>query len=574
MSKNETPFAPGDRVLAYLRDSGHEKQELSINQQERAVRDFCIESGLVLAEIYKDEARQGSNDTRREKLQEMMNELRHGLEVAGVVVWSNSRFARNSIHAQFYRSEIRKLGYKFHSLTDKVLDGPEAIIFEALIDYKNEQFLVDLSIDVKRGLRDLVKNHGCVPGAAPTGFRREPVLIGTHRDGKPRTAHRWIFDEAVIERVKQAFEMRAAGSSLGEINTATRLFSSVNSYRTFFCNKIYIGILEFGDDLVVEDYCAPIVDQGTWQRVQTLQNHFRRRKHMTGDSPLHPRRVSSQYLLTGLANCGRCGSPLFGRAHIQKSGKTTTSYYCSQAYNQRNCTKQRIPGQFVEEQIIQVVAEKLQSKEYLISAAKELQELISEQSSITKLQRNEKSKELGEARRQITNISNAIADGGHSRSMLDKLQNLEKLELELINDLAQLNTQRQPSEIPILTVDDLANKAEEFKMLMANNTIEISRQRQMLRNFVQRVDIDRDGRRLFGIISVFFPPNSDDIPHEVFPPSKPTRGEAFGKTVRMSASTSGPPLQKTPALQAFFCLIKLITNLRFYLTIYCLARVQ
>jgi DNA invertase Pin-like site-specific DNA recombinase len=46
---------------AYLRDSGGEEQELSIEQQEKEIRAWCLEKGYILTAIFKDEARPGSS---------------------------------------------------------------------------------------------------------------------------------------------------------------------------------------------------------------------------------------------------------------------------------------------------------------------------------------------------------------------------------------------------------------------------------------------------------------------------------------------------------------------------------
>jgi DNA invertase Pin-like site-specific DNA recombinase len=81
----ENPFSPDDQVVAYLRDSGHEKQELSVGQQEQSIREFCVQHGLVLQRTYIDAERQGSSDTKRDALAEMMYDLRHELNVAGVI---------------------------------------------------------------------------------------------------------------------------------------------------------------------------------------------------------------------------------------------------------------------------------------------------------------------------------------------------------------------------------------------------------------------------------------------------------------------------------------------------------
>ena len=53
-----------------------------------------------------------------------------------------------------------------HSMTDDVPDGEFALVVEALIDWKNERYLKDLSRDVKQGLHDLAE-QGFAPGGSP-----------------------------------------------------------------------------------------------------------------------------------------------------------------------------------------------------------------------------------------------------------------------------------------------------------------------------------------------------------------------------------------------------------------------
>ena len=533
--KSDNPFSPGDRVIAYLRDSGHEKQELSVDQQEKEIRSYCLENDLVFQRPYIDEARKGSSDEKREQLSEMMNDLRHGLKVAGVIVWSNSRFARNSLHAQFYRAEIRKLGYVFHSLTGKTIDGPEAIIFEALDDYKNERFLADLSLDVKRGLKNLVLTYGCVPGSPPTGFLREKIIIGEHRDGKQRSAHKWVPDPLFAPRVRQAFEMRVARASLSEINEKTRLFNSVNSYRTFFCNKIYLGTLVFGDDLVVEKYCEPMVDQATWDAVQRVQNDYTRHRNVNSDSPQHPRRINSNYLLSGLVHCGRCGSPLFGRSHPQKNGSKSISYFCTRAYNKRDCTKQRIPGLALESAILRALKESYLRPEYIEAVEVGLRAKNAARFDEYKQLRSQASAELGEVRRQISNLSNAIAESGHSRALLTRLSDLELQENELLNRQAALETET-PREIPEADPKQIVRLVELLDTAFPK--AEIQQQRQILRMLVKSITSDRDGRRLFGSITVYYPPG-DALPSEANPPTGQVAGGGMNN-VRISRDPSGP----------------------------------
>ena len=231
---------------AYLRDSGGEEQELSIEQQEKEIRAWCIEKGFTLTTIFKDEARPGSSVVTRQAFQAMMHHFRSDTcKEQGIIIWKFSRFARDIDDAQFYKADLRRRGFQIVSMKDQVPDGLDGRFFEAAIDWMNARFLEDLSSDVKRGLRHLVEEYGAVPGTPPRGLKRQPITIGTHRDGKPHIVHKWIPDPEYWQRCRLAWEMRSAGATYKEIHQATRLYGSKNSYATFFRNRIYLGELIF-----------------------------------------------------------------------------------------------------------------------------------------------------------------------------------------------------------------------------------------------------------------------------------------------------------------------------------------
>ena len=146
--------------------------------------------------------------------------------------------------------------------------------------------------------------------------------------------------------------MRAAGASLNEIHKATALYNSLNSYTTFFSNRLYIGTLEFGD-LVIENYCDPIIDRETWDAVQRrVQAHAAHRDLMDPGSRSHPRRAGSRYLLSGLAYCARCGSPLYGL-----TAPRYDRYACTRSHRRRDCDLRPIPRLVLEDAVINTLRE-------------------------------------------------------------------------------------------------------------------------------------------------------------------------------------------------------------------------
>jgi len=48
MTSSNLPFSPGDQVVAYLRDSGGQNQELSTDQQEQELSKWAVENNLII----------------------------------------------------------------------------------------------------------------------------------------------------------------------------------------------------------------------------------------------------------------------------------------------------------------------------------------------------------------------------------------------------------------------------------------------------------------------------------------------------------------------------------------------
>ncbi|HKI53563.1 MAG TPA: recombinase family protein, partial [Anaerolineales bacterium] len=258
---------PGSTVWAYLRDSGGDQQDRSINRQLEAIEAYCKSHKLKLIHIFKDEAKSGTSTAGRDDFTRMNKLVNAGENLPqGLLLWNYARFSRDLDDSQFYKSNIRRAGIVIHSLTDPVPEGPYARFVETLIDISNEERSRQTSIDAKDGLRSIVQ-QGAVPGTPPRGFKRKPIVTINPRTGEQRTNHKWVWDKKLAPKVRKAFKMRAAGATLREIHKATRLYGAINSYKTFFSNPIYIGILEFGD-LVIKDYCKPMVDMATWNIVQ------------------------------------------------------------------------------------------------------------------------------------------------------------------------------------------------------------------------------------------------------------------------------------------------------------------
>lgn len=500
------PFYPGAVIVVYLRDSGHEKQELSIPQQEKEVLKWALENDLTILRIYKD-SRTATEADRRLGFQELIHDLRNGLQVAGLLIWKFSRFARNIDDAQFFKADLRRRGYEIHSLKDNIPSGPEGRLFESALDWANQRHIEDMREDIRRALHQNAELYGAVPGTPPKGLKREPLTISHHRDGKPRIVSRWVPDPDLIPRIRQAFDLKLSGATGHQILAETRLFTSITSLKTFFVNKIYIGILEYAD-LVIENYCEPLVDPKIFAAVQELI------KNETGNTTTvlsHPRRKAppDEYLLSGLLYCAYCSAPL-NINHTRRGGKIVwTGYTCGNVKRNGTCHAPSLPRQALEDAVLEKIQTTILDPDILTAIQTTAARRTANHQAETQTALTTTKAELAETRRQLTNITNAIKATGHSTTLLKSLAELEKQETTIEQTIIEL-TEKQSRLPPQLDPTRLNETTQRIKnQLQSGNQALI---RRTLQGLIARITVERDGDKILGRIAFYHPAQKKSTP--------------------------------------------------------------
>lgn len=532
---------PGSIVDTYLRDSGGEKQDRSVARQLEAIQQYCAQHKLQLRHVYKDVAKSGGSTAGRDAFDRMISSTRNETDRPhGILLWNYARFARDLDDSTYYKALLRsKRGIIIHSLTDPIPEGPYGRFVEILIDISNEEKRRQTSIDSKDGIRSIVA-QGAVPGVPPRGIKRIPIITINPRTGEERKNHRWVPDPKFKARIYKAFAMRARGASLWEIQQATHLFSSINSYATFWRNKIYMGTLEYGG-MVFENYCEAIVPPQVWEKVQIVQAKFAQKAHVKSGDASHPRRLASNFLLSGIARCARCGAPLYGHTSHQKQF-TYQSYFCTLAYRKRGeCVKSRIPRPAFEQAVINTLTEAILKKEYLEEMHSLLVHRQSDLRAQTEEKIREKNVELGEIKRQLTNLGESLSKRPSSETLLTQLDSLELQKRDIESQIQDLKNATDDGIIEA----QLAIKTEAFDRRL-NKIIEILKgkdeqaKKSLLRGLIPYVDVEREDDVLRGTI-YFFLPIDDDLPPEETPPDPGGDGPDYVPKVR---KPSGPPIRR------------------------------
>jgi site-specific DNA recombinase len=489
--KNNSPFPPSAQIVAYLRDSGGDDQDLSVPQQEAALRAWCAENDLTLSRIFADIAAPGSTIVGRDAFQSMMHYFRAPhCPASGLVVWKFSRFARSQDDAQLYKAELRKLGFIIHSITDNIPDGIDGRLFEAAVDWMNEKFLQSMSEDVKRGLAHIVQTLGAIPGRPPTGFLRQAVDAGRRRDGSPHILHRWAPDPAQIDTIRLAYTMRARRATLQQVHAATRLCGSLNSYTTFFRNPLYRGELHYAD-LVIPNYCDPIVDEATWHAAQSIPQ------------PTHPRRAHSQYLLSGLVYCAQCGSPMNGHTiHIKKHSEPYDYYRCARSHRRRDCQALPIQRQALETLVLAHLTTDVLSPDMIANHQAGINLQQEEDAAQATAERTELNKRQAQLTKRIANVVNTLADVGSSPALIAKLKAMETEQSQIQSSLAELSRPQTIHSPSPAQIGAAAARIQQF----IDDPEHQNDLRSIFHALINKITVERKDRVIRGLLTYYHPP--------------------------------------------------------------------
>ena len=477
----------GSHVWVYLRHSPGDGQ--TIDSQVQAMQEWAALNGWVIDRMFIDEAAKGGNDDRQQ-FQEMIA-LAHQKPqfVAGILVWDFGRFARNVLDAQFHKAELRRLGYVIVSKIDDVPNSDIGPLVEAFIDWKNERFIKDLSLNVKRGLSFVVGQGYWPTGPVPLGYRVELVEMGRRPAGGMRYGKRVVKNEATQERVALAWKMKLEqNASLVDIYHATHLYHFPNNYGVMFDNLLYAGIFEFQGiryPLGWEQgarFCEPYVSLEQFEQVQRLRAQ---RQIAT----IAPRSLSSPYLLSGMLQCGVCEQQ--GQKVNLAGGKVSRyRYYRCQhkaSFRADSCNLPLLLTSRVDEAVLTLVRDVLLTPDFVRSEIERANAILSQQGDAIERQLRDARRALQARQRDVEHIVQLIQRKGVTAILevrYDEANTAWNVAQTQVTMLEQMLTRGSVAS-PGLSLSEAYAILHE--VLTIFDTGVVQKQRDVLKGFIDRI---------------------------------------------------------------------------------------
>jgi len=332
------------RVVLYARVSSEKQAEkdLSIAAQLKALRKYAVEHGWEVYKEFVDEA-ESARSANRPAFKEMVALAKQKHKFFDtILVWKLSRFARNREDSIIYKSLLRKCGVSVISINEQVDETPAGKLLEGMIEVIDEFYSINLAQDTIRGMKENAGRGYHNGGTIPIGYKAKKIMDG------PNEKTRLEPDEAFAPIIRRIFQMCVSGMGAKEIvmtlngedlRTSKGKRWNKNNVYYILKNEVYTGTLVWNHQsksqgrprakdprevIRIENNHPALIDRETFEKAQTL---------LRARSPeiIHPRAVHSDYLLSGLLYCGKCGSRMLGCA--AKSSRFF--YYACQNYCKR-----------------------------------------------------------------------------------------------------------------------------------------------------------------------------------------------------------------------------------------------
>ena len=496
------------RVAPYARVSTDSEEQLSSYKSQVMYYEDLVNSrkDWILVDIYADEAITGTQVTKREDFQRMINDCMDG-KIDMVITKSISRFARNTLDTLKYVRMLKERNiavfFEEENINTMTMDGELLLV---ILSSVAQQEVENISANVKKGLKMKMKRGELVGFASCLGYDYDIIDKSISINEAEAEIVRYIFERytegagayvIAKELTKLGYKTKYGNSQwhdtgvLGIIKNE-KYKGDVLQGKTFTVDPISKRRLDNHgeeDQFYVKDHHEPIISEEVFDKAQAILSK-RGAKHR-GVQNGKREKYSRKYAFSSMLECAFCGSNLSRRNWHSGTKNKKVIWQCVTATKKG---KKYCPlCKAIEEKIIEDAF--VESYKLLCyNNSDVLDELLKRMESV--LSGNDFQKRLTKIENEIQAIEqkrNRLIDM-RLEEIIDKAT-YEMKYGEIESTLAELSSEKEQLEKSSKEEIDLEKRIEHFKKVLEKNEVLTEFDRCVFESIVDKVivgEIDED----------------------------------------------------------------------------------
>ena len=356
------------RVAPYARVSTDSDEQLnSYKSQVMYYTDLVKKrKNWVLVDIYADEAITGTQVTKRENFQRMINDCMDG-KIDMIITKSISRFARNTLDTLKYVRMLKERNiavfFEDENINTLTMDGELLLV---ILSSVAQQEVENISANVKKGLKMKMKRGELVGFQSCLGYDYNHNDKGISINEAEADIVRYIFNRYIdgAGAYVIAKELTSLGYKTKNGNTEwhdtavlgiiknEKYKGDVLQVKTFTVDPISKRRLDnYGeeDQFYIKNHHEPIISEEIFEKAQAILD--RRGKNRRGVEKGKREKYSRQYAFSSKLECAFCGSNLSRRNWYSGSAHEKVIWQCVTATKKGK--KYCPPSKAIEEKILE-----------------------------------------------------------------------------------------------------------------------------------------------------------------------------------------------------------------------------
>ena len=491
----------------------------SIDAQIRAIEEYADKNDIKIVNKFIDRAKSATSD-KRPAFQEMIKYCEaDNTGISMVIVHKLDRFSRDKYDSAMYKQKLKVKGIRVVSVLENLDNSPESLILESVIEGMAQYYSANLAREVAKGQKENALKALHNGGDAPLGY--DVAFDKTY-----------LVNEEEAQAVKIIFDMYVNGYSYSNIidklndlgyNTKRGNKFGKNSLHGILSNEKYTGVYVFNktqrkgvngkrnghkqksdDEIIkVEGGMPQIIDREVFLQAQEM---MQKRKKAPGSH-----KATTLYLLTGLIRCGECGHAMQGNRRKDKYGNDYISYRCGCRKQKRDCKNKEIKRDYLEEFVLTELEKHVLNDEAIPVLSKALNERLKTKSNDNHEMLTNLRNKLEKVNKEIENILNAIMSGIVNNVLKNKLDELEKVKLNLELKINELSVESDDVVSVDITEDQIRSMFGKFKdFVLTRNLPEC---KKFIGDYIKEVIVYKDHIEV--VFNVVFSFDDDNIIYDL-----------------------------------------------------------